>query len=89
MKKTDLILRICAILVVALGFVALYFQLAKQANTKGQTVDQELFTALHGHGSMNVVLVVIGIILSGLFITLFRLDRKVSKLEEEIKERKS
>jgi hypothetical protein len=52
------------------------------------SVDEKLFESLHGHASFNVVLTVIGIILAGLFITLWRLDRKVSKLEKEFQNRK-
>ncbi len=47
-------------------------------------LDQSLADSLHGHGSMNVVFAVIAIILGGLFIFLWRTDKKVSKLEKEI-----
>jgi len=49
-----------------------------------QSVDDKLFEALHGHGSFNVVFVILGIILCGVLLALWRLDRKVSKLEKEI-----
>jgi uncharacterized integral membrane protein len=50
-----------------------------------QSIDDKLFEALHGHGSFNVVFVILGIILCGVLLALWRLDRKVSKLEKEIK----
>lgn len=50
-----------------------------------QSVDDKLFESLHGHGSFNVVFAVLAIILSGVLFALWRLDRKVSKLEKEIK----
>ncbi len=56
---------------------------------QNNSMDQELYQDLHGHGSLNVVFAIIGIILAGLFITLWRIDRKVAKLEKEINERKS
>jgi hypothetical protein len=55
---------------------------------QNNSLDQKLYQDLHGHGSLNVVFAVIAIILLGLFITLWRIDRKVSKLEKEINERK-
>lgn len=53
-----------------------------------KSLDQNLYESLHGHGSMNVVFAVIAIILAGLLIFLWRIDRKVAKLENEMKERK-
>ena len=52
------------------------------------SVDETLFKSMHGHGSLNVVITVLSIILAGLFITLWRIDRKVSKLENEMNEKK-
>jgi hypothetical protein len=49
------------------------------------TLDQQAFQSLRGHGTFNAVFVVILVILAGLFIFLWRLDRKVSKLEKDIK----
>ena len=60
-----------------------------EMNAQNNSMDQELYQDLHGHGSMNTVFTVIAIILLGLFITLWRIDKKVSKLDKEIKERKS
>lgn len=52
------------------------------------SVDETLFKSLHGHGSLNVVITIVSIILTGLFITLWRIDRKVARLENEMKEKK-
>ncbi|HEU4718089.1 MAG TPA: CcmD family protein [Bacteroidia bacterium] len=72
-----------------LSAFAVLLSLAAAAQPNKPGIDEELFRSLHGNGSMNVVLTVIGIILAGLFLTLFRMDRKLSKLEKEIKEKKS
>lgn len=49
---------------------------AKAANTVAQN-------AMRGNAKFNVVAVVLGIIFTGIAIFLFRLDRKVSKLEKD------
>jgi hypothetical protein len=67
--------------------IALMASLSMHA--QNNSLDQELYQDLHGHGSMNVVFTIIVIILLGLFITLWRIDKKVSRLEKEINERKS
>lgn len=59
------------------------------AHAQNKSLDQNLYESLHGHGSLNVVFAVIAIIMSGLLIFLWRIDRKVAKLEKEMKERKS
>ncbi len=61
----------------------LFSSMGMNAQTNS-SVDEKLFEGLHGHASLNVVFSIIAIILLGLFITLFRLDRKVSRLEKEI-----
>ncbi len=48
------------------------------------TLDQQAFQSLRGHGTLHAVFAVIIVILSGLFIFLWRLDKKVSKLEKDI-----
>ena len=53
--------------------------------TAQQSMDDKLFETLHGHGSFNVVFAVLMIILLGVLLAIWRLDRKVSKLEKEIK----
>lgn len=50
-----------------------------------QSADDKMFETLHGHGSFNVVFAVLLIILLGVLFYLWRLDRKVNKLMEEIK----
>lgn len=81
MKKNKL----TKILVSMLVALMTSFSMSAQNNS----LDQELYQDLHGHGSMNVVFAVIGIILIGLFITLWRIDRKVSRLEKDLNDRKS
>ena len=49
-----------------------------------ENADQKIADSLHGHGSLNVVFVVIAIILGGLFIFLWRIDRKVTRMENDI-----
>lgn len=63
-------------------FVLTSFMELRAANT---SVDEQLYRSLHGHGSMNVVVAVFTIILIGLFITLYRIERKITRLEKEIK----
>lgn len=53
------------------------------------SLDEKIFTELRGHASFNVVFVVIAIIFIGLIITLIRIDRKVARLEKEMKGPKS
>lgn len=50
-----------------------------------KNLDEKLFEELHGHGSFNVVFVVLLIILLGVLFSIWRLDRKVNKLMNEIK----
>lgn len=52
------------------------------------SMDEEIFKTLRGNASMNVVIVVAMLILAGIFFYLFRLDRKLSKLEQEVNEGK-
>jgi hypothetical protein len=53
------------------------------------SLDEQIFTQLRGHASFNVVFTIIAIIFIGLIITLIRIDRKVSRLEKEMKGPKS
>jgi hypothetical protein len=57
---------------------------ASTATAQEKSVDEKLAQSLHANGSMNVVIVCAAIILAGIFITLWRIDRKVSRLEKEI-----
>lgn len=47
--------------------------------------DNEMFETLHGHASFNVVFAVLLIILLGVLISIWRLDRKVNKLMDNMK----
>ncbi|GAB4135227.1 MAG: hypothetical protein Fur0041_09110 [Bacteroidia bacterium] len=53
-------------------------------NAQNNSLDEKAFQSLRGHGSMNAVIIVAGIILTGIFITLFRLERKVGAIEKEL-----
>lgn len=50
-----------------------------------QSADDKMFESLHGHASFNVVFAVLLIILLGVLFYIWRLDRKVNKMMEEIK----
>lgn len=52
------------------------------------SLDQKMAEGLRDNGMMNVVLVCLGIVLIGLVVTVWRLDRKVSRLENRSKENK-
>lgn len=71
-------LRLCATLV-------LLFQFALQAaaQTTGSS-EPEMADTLRQSGKIYVVIAVIVIIISGLVLYLFSLDRKMSKLEKEV-----
>lgn len=45
----------------------------------------EMADQFRAEGKIFVVIAVIGIILAGLFVYLFRLDRKITKLEKRLK----
>lgn len=55
---------------------------SQNANTSG---DQKIVAALQDNASFNVVFAVLLVILLGIIYYLFRLDRKVTKMENEIK----
>ncbi|MDJ0363523.1 CcmD family protein [Hymenobacter sp. H14-R3] len=62
--------------------------LAGAALAQTGAADQpEMADALRANGKIYVVVLVIVIILSGLFVYLVRLDRKVSRLEREVEGR--
>jgi hypothetical protein len=75
----------------SLFFISLALFLLSSASLKAQngSLDEKIFTQLRGHASFNVVFVVIATIFIGLIITLIRIDRKVSRLEKEMKGPKS
>ncbi|MEO5645817.1 MAG: CcmD family protein [Bacteroidia bacterium] len=53
------------------------------------SLDEKIFTQLRGHASFNVVFIIIAVIFTGLIVTLIRIDRKVARLEKEMKGPKS
>ncbi len=53
------------------------------------SLDEKIFTQLRGHASFNAVFIIIAVIFTGLIFALIRIDRKVSRLEKEMKEPKS
>ncbi len=48
-------------------------------------MDEKLFQELHGSASFNVVFAVLFVILIGVLVALWRLDRKADKLLKEVK----
>jgi hypothetical protein len=71
-------------------FASLAFLLLSSTLMQAQSsLDEKIFTELRGHASFNVVFIVIAIIFIGLIATLIRIDRKVSRLEKEMKGPKS
>jgi len=61
-----------------------YPMLAQDAQTGGI----EMADALRSSGKIYVVVAVLVLIMTGIFLYLVRLDRKIRKLEKEIKSRK-
>lgn len=70
------------------SLVTLLLILAVSTNLFAQS-DVEMADTFRSDGKIYVVVAVIAIVLIGLLAYLFRLDRKVSKLEREIPARKS
>lgn len=65
-----------------LGFLLLSFA------TFSQDVNQpEMADLLRSNGKIYTVVAVLGIVLSGLFVYLFLTERKLSKLEKQVKEK--
>lgn len=52
--------------------------------TLGMSAQTALDETMHSSGKINVVVAVIGVILLGMFIYLFMIDRKVSRVEKQI-----
>jgi ATP/ADP translocase len=69
--------------------LALFLLSSTVMQAQNNSLDEKIFTELRGHASFNVVFTVIAIIFIGLIITLIRIDRKVSRLEKEMKGPKS
>lgn len=61
----------------------LFILLAAPTHAIGQDGSSWLVDTLYGSGKMNTVLVVVGVILLGLFFWLFRLDRRIARMEKE------
>jgi CcmD family protein len=64
---------------------SLFVFLLATTSSFAQSADDKLFETLHGHGSFNVVFTVLLIILLGVLVYIWRLDRKVTKLLNEVK----
>lgn len=56
-----------------------------QATTEAGNPEVEMADTLRRDGKIYVVVAVIGTVLAGLILYLIRLDRKVSKLEQQLK----
>ena len=70
-------------------FPLLIFFLAVQVQAQSAAGDQpEMANSLYSSGKIYVVITVLLVILAGIFIYLFMLDRKVGKLERKMKETK-
>ncbi len=67
-------------------FIALTMVLLSSTVMNAQSsMDEKIYTQLRGHASFNVVFIIIAVIFIGLIVTLIRIDRKVSRLEKEMK----
>jgi hypothetical protein len=55
------------------------------AFAQSQSIDEKLYEELHGHASFNAVFAVLLVILLGVLVALWRLDRKADKLLKEVK----
>ncbi|MBP7409782.1 MAG: hypothetical protein KA941_13575 [Flavobacteriales bacterium] len=44
-----------------------------------------LEATLYGNGKINVVLIVVGVIIAGIGIWMFRMDRKITHMEQRMK----
>lgn len=66
-------------------FLSLLFLLLATIPGVAGEADSELFETLHGHASFNVVFAVLLIILLGVLFSIWRLDRKVNKLMDNMK----
>jgi len=74
----NILKRIVAIII--LGLVSIYANAQTIVATKNDSVD-----VMRSNGKINVVMAVILIIMTGFFIYLISVDRKVSRLEKESK----
>ena len=70
---------------VTLVLLAMICSLVTWAQPASKSMDQHIVESLQDNASFNVVFAVLLVILLGIIYYLFRLDRKVAKLENEIK----
>ena len=70
-------------------FLVAFVLLSSTIMNAQSSLDEKIFTQLRGHASFNAVFIIIAVIFTGLIIALIRIDRKVSRLEKEMKEPKS
>ncbi|HAS40241.1 MAG TPA: CcmD family protein [Microscillaceae bacterium] len=68
---------------ISLSFINLYAQGGDVAKAK-KPFDAPMADALRASGKIYVVVVVLGIVLTGIFIYLISLDRKIKKIEQEV-----
>jgi nitric oxide reductase large subunit len=70
---------------VSLFMAAVYLLSASMVSAQGEASEAEMATGLRSNGLIWIVVGVIVIIVGGLLVYLYRIDRKVSQLEKEIK----
>ncbi len=76
-------------LFVGLAILCFFILLPALASAQGNSESQiEMADAMRVSGKIYVVILVIGIVFTGLFIFAIRTDSKVSKLEKEVKNMK-
>jgi hypothetical protein len=76
-------------LVVGFAILCFIILLPALASAQGSSESQiEMADAMRSNGKIYVVVLVIGIVFSGLFVFAIRTDSKVSKLEKEVKNMK-
>lgn len=71
---------------ISLSLIAMTLALQVAAQT---TNDVEMADTFHANGKIYVVVAILAVIFIGFVVLLISIDRKVSKLEKELKERKS
>jgi CcmD family protein len=83
--------KIFYILIIVLSFIhTSYAQMEvdssiEKINAKSFSTEASMINSLNKDGKIYIVITVISIILIGLFFYLFQLDRKISKIEKQIK----
>ncbi len=74
--------QIITIILLALSSVTVYAQDTTKMTTKNFNAEQRLIAALSEDGKIYIVIAIISIILVGLFFYLFKIDKKITKLEQ-------